>query len=68
MQSVHITTTVVSSNLNLGDVYSIQHYVIKFVNGLLFSPVSSSNKNDIHEIIEVLLKVALSTIDLKPKP
>ena len=31
MQSVAITTNVVSSNPTHGDVYSIQHYVIKFV-------------------------------------
>ena len=31
---MHITTNVVSSNPAQGDVYSIQHYVIKFVNDL----------------------------------
>jgi len=31
MQSVPITTNVVSSNPAHGEVYSIQHYVIKFV-------------------------------------
>ena len=31
MQSVSITTKVVSSNPANGDVYSIQHYVMKFV-------------------------------------
>jgi hypothetical protein len=31
MQSVSITTNVVSSNSVQGEVYSIQHYVIKFV-------------------------------------
>jgi hypothetical protein len=31
MQSVHITSKVVSSNLVHGEVYSMQHYVIKFV-------------------------------------
>jgi hypothetical protein len=34
MQPVHITTKVVSSNPTLGEVYLIQHYVIKFVNDL----------------------------------
>jgi len=34
VQSVHITTNVVSSNTVHGDVYSIQHYVIKFVSDL----------------------------------
>ena len=32
MQLVPITTDVVSSNLDQGEVYSIQHYMIKFVN------------------------------------
>jgi hypothetical protein len=34
MQSVPITTKVVSSNSVHGEVYSIQHYVIKFVSEL----------------------------------
>jgi hypothetical protein len=34
MQSVPITTSVVSSNPSHGEVYSIQHYVIKFVSHL----------------------------------
>jgi len=34
MQSVPITTKVVSSNTVHGEVYSIQHYVIKFVSDL----------------------------------
>jgi hypothetical protein len=34
MQSVLITTKQVSSNLFHGEVYSIQHYVIKFVSDL----------------------------------
>jgi hypothetical protein len=34
MQSVLITTKVVSSNLIHGEVYSIQHCVIKFVSDL----------------------------------
>jgi len=34
LQSVPITTKVVSSNPTHGDVYSIQHYVIKFVSDL----------------------------------
>ena len=47
----------------------IQHYMIKFVRwhatGQWFSPgppVSSNNKNDCHDITEILLKVALNTI------
>ena len=34
VQSVSITTKVVRSNPVHGEVYSIQHYVIKIVNGL----------------------------------
>jgi hypothetical protein len=52
-------------NLNSvhGEVYSTQHYVIKFATGLWFSPgtpVSSINKTDCHDITEILLKVALN--------
>ena len=69
MQSVPITTKVVSSNPVQGEVYSIQIYVIKFVSGLqqvggFFpgTPVSSTNKTDHNDITEILLKVALNTI------
>ena len=48
---------------------SLQHYVIKFVSDLRqvggFSPgppVSSTNKTYLHDITEILLKVALNTI------
>jgi hypothetical protein len=34
MQSVPITTNIVSSNLANGEVYSLQHNVIKFVSDL----------------------------------
>jgi hypothetical protein len=46
----------------------VQHCVIKFVSdlrqvgGLPNPPVSSTNKTDRHDISEILLKVALSTI------
>ena len=60
LQSVSITTNVVSSNHAHGEVYSIQHYVIKFASDLRqvdrwFSPgipVSSTNKSDRHDIVE----------------
>jgi hypothetical protein len=65
-QSVPITTKVVSSNPTFGEVYSIQHYAIKFVSNLRqvgsFLPgtlVSSTHKTDCHDITEILLKVAL---------
>ena len=68
-----ITTKVVNFNPVHGEVYSIQHYVIKFASdvrqGLWFSPstpVSSTNKTDRHDITEILLEVALNTIKSKP--
>ena len=55
MQSVPITTEVVSSNPAHGDVYSIQHCAMQFVSDLqrvgFFSPgipISSTNKTDSH--------------------
>jgi hypothetical protein len=51
VQSVPITTKVVSSNPVHGEVYLIQHYVIKFV-------------SDRHNIAEIFLNVALNTINL----
>ena len=71
MQSVSITTTFVSSNPAHGEVYSIQHYAIKFVSELQqvsgfllvlrFPPPIKTNHYD---ITEILLKVALNTITL----
>ena len=68
VQSVPITTNVVVSNLVHVEVYLIQHYVIKFVHDLLqvdvflrvlrfLPPIKLKN------ITEILLKVALSTIN-----
>jgi hypothetical protein len=63
MQSVTMTTDVVSSNPAHDEVYSIQHYVIKFVSdlgqvgGFSGTLVPSSNKTDSHDITEILLKV-----------
>ncbi len=51
-----ITTKVVSSNPVHGQVYSIQHYVIKFISDL--------RQADRQDITEILLKVALNTINL----
>ena len=73
MQSVPITTDVVSLNPVHGEVYSIQYYVVKCVSDLrqvggfpqvlLFpQPI----KTDRHDITEILLKVELSTITLTP--
>ena len=68
MQSVPVTTNVVSSNPVHGEVYSIQHYMIKFVSDLrqvadffrvLWFPIKLS-----HDITEISLKVVLNTITL----
>jgi len=75
VQSVLITTKVVSSNPLHGEAYSIQHYVIKFVSELrqiggFFpgTPLSSTNKTDHHDITEILLKMGINTIDqTKPR-
>ena len=57
VQSVPITTKVVSSNPADGKVYSMRHYVIKFVSDLRqvggflpSTPFSSTNKTDRHDI------------------
>jgi hypothetical protein len=67
VHSVLITINVMSSNLADSEVYSIQHYLIKFVSNLRWfspvNPVSSTNKTDCQHITEILLKVALSTIN-----
>ena len=51
-----------------GEMYSIQHCVIKFVSDLRqvgdFLQVFSTNKTDCHNITEILLKVVLNTINL----
>ena len=70
VQSVPITTKVVSSNTVHSKVYSIQHYVIKFVSGLQqvggflrFPPINLTTITITHNIAEILLKVALNTIN-----
>ena len=64
MQSMHITTNVVSMNPDHKEVYSIQHYVIKFFSRCFSpgTPVSATNKTDLHDITKILLKVALNNI------
>jgi hypothetical protein len=67
---VLITTKGVSSNPVHGEIYSIQHYMIKcqwLAAGWWFSlgtQISSTNKTDRHDITEMLLKVASNTINL----
>ena len=67
MQSVPITTKVVSSNTTVSEVYTIQYYVIKLVSDLQqvggYSGFST-NKIDRHDITKILLKVALNIIPL----
>ena len=49
-----------------GEVYLIQHYVIVcqwLATCRWFSPNSSTNKTECHNITEILLKVALNTIN-----
>ena len=70
VQSLSITTKVVSSNPADGEVYLIQHYVIKLSvtcdRSVVFSgySVSSTNKTDRNDLTELLLKLALNTINL----
>jgi hypothetical protein len=70
-----IATKDLSSNPVHREVYSIQYYVIKLfwdlrqVGGFLKgTPVSSINKTDRHDITEILLKVALNTININLRP
>ena len=59
MQSVPITTKVLSSNPVHAEVYSIQHYVISLSVTYDRSMVSSTSKTDCQDIAKVLLKAAL---------
>ena len=65
VQSVPIITKVVSSSPVHGEVYSIQHYVIKFVSDLRQVGGfigNSTNNTHRHDITEISLIVALNTI------
>jgi hypothetical protein len=71
MQSLPTTTKVVSWNHAHGEVYSIQHYVIKFVSDLQqvcgflrVLLVSSTNKASC--LTKILLNVVLNIITLTP--
>ena len=65
--SVPITTKYMDSNPVHGEVYSIQHYVIKLVSDLRlvgrFHQALRFPPPDHNEITEILLKVALITIN-----
>ena len=71
MSSVYITSKVVSSNPSDGEVYSIQHYVIKFVSDLRqlgvflrVLRVFATNKTDRHDIAEIVFRLVLNTVNL----
>ena len=73
MKSIPLTTKVVSSNPPNGEVYTIQHFMIKFVVDLrqvgcfpLGNPVFSTNNTDIYDITEILLQMALKHHTLNP--
>ena len=63
-------TTTYAMSITTNVVSSIQHYVIKFVSdlqqvsGFLRALRFPRNKTDRHDITEILLKVALNTINL----
>jgi len=68
MQSVYITTKVVSSNPMHGVVYSNKSFVMKLVSDLLLflwfspgTPASSTNKTDRQDITEILLNTIALT-------
>ena len=65
VQSVPIITNVARSNPADGEVYTIQHYVIKFVSDLRPVGVFLLHNKDITEIV---LKVTLSTIKPTNQP
>ena len=61
VQSVPITTSVVSSNPAHSEAHRIQHYEIILVSDfqqVVCSPVSSTNRADGQDMAKILLKVA----------
>jgi hypothetical protein len=72
MQSVPISTKVLSSIPSHGEVYSKQHHLIKFANvewQFGETLVSSINKANSYDIIEILLKMILKVHNsMKYKP
>jgi hypothetical protein len=66
MQSVLITTNVASSNPANGEVCTMQHYVIKFVNDIRQVVVPPQAEH--HDITELLKNVTLKAISLFPNP
>ena len=73
MQSGPITTNDISSNPAHGEVYLIQHYVMKFISDfckgggyLRVIRFPYTNKTDRYDKTEILFKVALNFIPLTP--
>jgi hypothetical protein len=64
MQSMHITTEVVSSNSAHVKCKLMQYYIIIVGGFLLALRFPPRNKIESHDIAEILLKVALNTITL----
>ena len=60
MQSMPFTTNAG------GKMYSKQHLREKVCRWSVVTPVSSTNKTDLHDITEILLKMALNTITPNP--
>ena len=69
-QIVQFQVNEINFNEQFSNCYLIQHYVIKFfqdlrkvVGFLRVTLVSSTNKNEHHDITEILLKMVLNTIN-----
>ena len=63
-QIVQFQVNEINFNEQFSNCISIQHYVIKFFSGFLrVTLVSSTNKTEHHDITEILLKMALNTIN-----
>jgi len=61
---ISLLFTIVSSTLVHGKMYSIHHYVINFSVTCDMLVVFSTNKTDLRDKTDILLKVALNTISL----
>jgi hypothetical protein len=62
---VPITTKVVTSNPVRGEVYSIQHHVIKFIRYLSHKPADDI-KYDIDEIVDELIDEVIKSTEAQP--
>ena len=61
---MHITTNIVCSNSAHGEVYSIQHYVIKFVSDLR-SMVFPTNRTDGTFMLSYVLRDTMVSLKIK---